>query len=65
MKELSPIELEVLMLGADGLINQRIGEVLCLSKRTIDKHKENLIKKLNAENFPHAVAIAFRNNIID
>lgn len=48
--ELSPRELEVLNLTAQGLTNQEISEQLFLSKRTIEGHRQSLIEKTGSKN---------------
>jgi pimeloyl-ACP methyl ester carboxylesterase/DNA-binding CsgD family transcriptional regulator len=44
---LSPRELEVLRLAADGLDNEAIAEALTLSVRTVERHLQNLYAKLD------------------
>jgi DNA-binding NarL/FixJ family response regulator len=39
-------EREVAALVADGLTNRRIGEELVISERTVDRHVENILAKL-------------------
>lgn len=47
---LSPRELEVLRLLADGLTDHEIGEVLAISPRTVETHVGNILRKLEARN---------------
>jgi two-component system response regulator NreC len=44
---LTPREREVLQLAAEGRSNAEIGEKLCLSGRTIEMHRSNLMHKLS------------------
>ena len=44
---LSPRELEVLGLAADGLDNDAIAEALTLSVRTVERHLQNVYAKLD------------------
>jgi two-component system NarL family response regulator len=44
--DLSPREIEVLRFIARGLTNKEIGEALGLSVRTVESHREKLIRKL-------------------
>lgn len=45
---LSPRERQVLRLVVAGLTNPEIAEVLYLSKRTVESHRTNLLRKLGA-----------------
>jgi LuxR family quorum sensing-dependent transcriptional regulator len=42
-----------------------IGEILNISKRTVDEHAQTTFRKLGAANRTHAVAIALRHGIIE
>ena len=57
---LSPRELEVLRLMADGLSNQQIADALFLSFRTITTYVTNILSKLGVESRTGAVAHAIR-----
>lgn len=48
--ELTARELQVLRLIGAGLTNAAIAERFSLSTRTVDKHRENLLRKLGANN---------------
>src|SRR3954449_7004838 len=43
---LSPRELEVVKLIAEGLTSEEIGEQLFISRKTVDRHRENVLEKL-------------------
>jgi DNA-binding NarL/FixJ family response regulator len=45
--KLSPAEMRVAQLVADGLTNRQIGERLFISHRTVDTHVSHLFSKLN------------------
>jgi DNA-binding NarL/FixJ family response regulator len=47
---LSDRELEILDLVANGLTNDQIAKTLEISKRTVDNHVSNIIKKTNTKN---------------
>ncbi|GMQ28883.1 response regulator transcription factor [Algoriphagus confluentis] len=53
LKELSepltPSETKILRLIADGLSSKEIADKLFISERTVDKHRSNVISKLNLE----------------
>jgi DNA-binding NarL/FixJ family response regulator len=63
--ELSERELEVLYRICQGLSNQEIAELLHISKRTVDKHRENLLMKTNSKNTAGLVMFAIRNGIVE
>lgn len=60
---LSPRELDVLRLMADGLTNQAIADQLYLSRRTVTSHASNIIAKLGVTTRTAAVAWALRNGV--
>jgi DNA-binding NarL/FixJ family response regulator len=47
---LSTRELEILELVVAGLSNHKIADELDISKRTVDNHISNILKKTNADN---------------
>jgi DNA-binding NarL/FixJ family response regulator len=63
--DLSEREKEVLYLICKGLSNHEIAAKLLLSKRTIDKHRENLLLKTESNNTASLVIYAIRNGIIE
>jgi DNA-binding NarL/FixJ family response regulator len=63
--DLTNREEEVLYHICKGLSNQEIADKLFLSKRTIDKHRENLLSKTNSKNTAGLVMFAVKNKIID
>jgi DNA-binding NarL/FixJ family response regulator len=60
---LTPRELEVLQLLADGHNQQAIAEKLLVSPRTVGKHIEHILAKLPARSRTEAVAIAYRRGL--
>ncbi len=44
---LTPREKEVLCLVAEGFSNRKIGEILCISPKTVDNHRTNIMRKLD------------------
>ena len=57
-------ECEVLTWAARGKSAEEIGEILNITKRTVDAHVQNAILKLGASNRTHAVAVALRAGIL-
>jgi DNA-binding NarL/FixJ family response regulator len=62
--ELSEREAEILYFICKGLSNQEIAESLFLSKRTVDKHRENILSKTNTKNTAGLVLYAIKHRII-
>ncbi len=62
---LSQREQEILVLICKGLSNKEIGELLFISKRTVDKHRANILVKTNCKNTANLVVYAITNSIVD
>jgi len=62
---LSPRELEVLMLLAEGLGTAAIAERLVISSKTVSTHAQRILAKLGAHSRGEAVAIAHRARLIE
>lgn len=60
---LTPRELEVLQLLADGDDQEAIGKRLFVSPRTVGKHIEHILAKLPARSRAEAVAIAYQRGL--
>ena len=58
-------ESEVLKWVARGKSARQIGEVLQITKRTVDAHVHSAIRKIGAISRVNAVAIAIRDRIIE
>lgn len=61
---LTPREVEVLALVADGLDNAAIGRGLFITERTVKFHLQNAFRKLGAGNRTEAVALARRRGVL-
>ncbi|MFA5419008.1 MAG: response regulator transcription factor [Bacteroidales bacterium] len=64
-KDLSDREMEVLKLFAEGTSNRAIAEKLFISVRTVETHKNNIMKKINLKTTVDLVKFAIKNNIIE
>ncbi|OFX85825.1 MAG: DNA-binding response regulator [Bacteroidetes bacterium GWF2_33_16] len=62
---LSDREIEILSLISKGFSNQEISEKLFISKRTVDKHRSNIIEKTGSKNTASLVMYAIKNGIIN
>ena len=63
--DISERELEILYHVCKGLSNQEIADELFISKRTVDKHRANLLSKTGCRNTAALVMYAIKNNIIE
>lgn len=65
MAQLSSRELDVLKLFGDGFTNQEIADKLFISIRTVESHKNNIMKKINLRTTVDLIKFGIRNNIIE
>lgn len=63
--EISEREMEILYHVCLGLSNQEIADKLFISKRTVDKHRANLLSKTGCRNTAALVMYAIKNKMID
>lgn len=63
--KLSKREIEILTCIANEMTNEEIAEKLELSKRTVDNHRQNMLKKLNAKNSMGLVLAAIKIGLIN
>ncbi|MDY4043205.1 MAG: response regulator transcription factor [Marinifilaceae bacterium] len=63
--DISERELEILYQVCLGLSNQEIADKLFISKRTVDKHRANLLSKTGCRNTAALVMYAIKNRIIE
>ncbi|MBP6470553.1 MAG: response regulator transcription factor [Chloroflexi bacterium] len=63
--DLTTREREVLVLIAEGLSNGEISEKLVISIKTVDRHRENIMRKLNIHNRIDLVKFALKKGMID
>ena len=62
---LSPREREVLQLIAEGYTSKQISEILCISIKTVQSHRANLMAKLNLHDRADLIKYAIQRKIID
>jgi NarL family two-component system response regulator LiaR len=63
--DLTEREIEILYNICKGFSNLEIANILCISKRTVDKHRENILLKTQSNNTAGLVVYAIKNNIFD
>lgn len=61
---LTPREHEVLTYIAEGYTNREIAEALVISVKTVDRHRENIMRKLNLHNRVELVKYAIEKGLI-
>ncbi|MCX7735545.1 MAG: LuxR C-terminal-related transcriptional regulator [Candidatus Kapabacteria bacterium] len=64
-EHLTSRELEILRLIALQMTTTEIAEKLCISKRTAETHRKNLLKKLCVKNSIGLIKLALDNNLIE
>ena len=63
--DLTKRELEILKFIALGVSNVEIGNKLFISARTVDTHRTNIMRKINANNVAGLIRFAYNNKIIE
>ena len=58
-------EREILVLIAEGLLNREIADQLTISIKTVERHRENIMNKLNLHSRTELVKYAIRRGLID
>jgi DNA-binding NarL/FixJ family response regulator len=61
---LSPRELEVVKLIAEGYTSEEIAEQLFISKKTVDRHRANVLEKLGMRNRVELTRYAIRRGLV-
>ena len=64
LDQLTSREQEVLAYLADGASNAEIGDILTISPKTVARHRENIMQKLNLHSRTELVKYAIRKGII-
>jgi DNA-binding NarL/FixJ family response regulator len=62
---LTPRELEILGLLAEGLTQDQIADRLVIASKTVATHIERILGKLGVQSRAQAVALAFRKELVD
>lgn len=62
---LSDREIEILVAICQGLSTQEIADMLFISKRTVDKHRANILEKSGCKNTASLVVYAIRHGLVE
>jgi DNA-binding NarL/FixJ family response regulator len=62
---LSPRELEIVKLIAEGHTSEEIGGMLFISKKTVDRHRANVLEKLGMRNRVELTRYAMRRGLVE
>jgi two-component system response regulator NreC len=57
-------EREIIKLVAEGYKNKEIADYLCISVKTVEKHRANLMKKLDLHNIQALTTVAIKKGLI-
>lgn len=63
--KLTPRELELLVLVAEGMSNRAIAQTLSVSPNTVKYHMKNILQKLNVQNRTEAVSYAIGAGLLE
>jgi DNA-binding NarL/FixJ family response regulator len=64
LETLTPRERQVMQHTAEGLTNRQVGERLGISPRTVESHREGVMKKLGIRTHTDLVLVALRHGLI-
>ncbi|MFV0539892.1 MAG: response regulator [Aestuariibaculum sp.] len=62
LKILTPTEIKILQLIGENETSQNIANALFISVRTVEKHRSNMLKKLNLDSSHNALFVWFQQN---
>jgi len=62
---LTPREIEVVRLLAEGRSNKEVASTLGVSTRTIESHRNHIMNKMNFSSFSELIRFAVRTNIVE
>jgi DNA-binding NarL/FixJ family response regulator len=62
---LTPREIEVVQLLAQGKSNKAVADALSVSTRTVESHRNHIMRKMNFTSFSELVKFAVRHNLVD
>jgi two-component system response regulator NreC len=56
---------KILKLLAEGYTNKEIAGMLFISVKTVEKHRANIMSKLDLHNVPHLTALAIEKGLVE
>ena len=62
--KITPKQLEIIQLIADGFSSKQIAKELGVSTRTLESHKLNMYNKFDVNHSAHLIAFGFRNGYL-
>jgi len=65
MKNLTDRETEILKLILEEVTTIEIADILCVSKRTVDTHRRNIMRKTSSKNLIALFKYALKNKIVE
>ena len=63
--EFTPREKEILLLVKSGMLSKEISSRLSVSIHTVNKHRQNIMQKMNADNIIEAIEYARKLGLLD
>ncbi|MFP4475011.1 MAG: response regulator [Desulfatibacillaceae bacterium] len=63
-RELTQREKEVLKLIGEGYKNREVGDILCISIKTVEKHRANIMRKLDLHNAAELTGYAIEKGLV-
>jgi DNA-binding CsgD family transcriptional regulator len=63
--DLTPRELEIVKLLAQGKSNKEVANALQISVKTVDAHRTNIMRKLNLNTYSGFIFFAIRHKIVE
>lgn len=64
-QRLTPREREILQLLTESKTNREVAQILGISRKTVEAHRTNLMRKLQVHSISELVRYAFKNHIIE
>ncbi len=64
LDRLTSRERQILKLVAEGYKNKKIGDILCISVKTVEKHRANLMKKLDLHSASELTTYAMEKGLV-